>query len=102
MINGIPQISAQNLKQRLDAGENLLLLDVREPAEYQVANLGGKLIPLNTLPQHLQELDRDREMVLYCHSGMRSQYAAEFLQQNGFSRVTNLSGGILAWGAAQD
>ena len=97
MVNGIPQISAQELKQRLDAGEAVYILDVREPAEYQAANLGGKLIPLNTLPQHLEELDREREIVVHCHAGVRSQRAAEFLQQAGFRKVKNLRGGILAW-----
>jgi adenylyltransferase/sulfurtransferase len=101
MVNGIPQISAQELKQRLDAGEAVYILDVREPAEYQAANLGGKLIPLNTLPQHLEELDREREIVVHCHAGVRSQRAAEFLQQNGFRKVVNLAGGILAWGAVK-
>ena len=101
MINGIPQISAPELKQRMDSGEDVFLLDVREPAEYQSANLGGKLIPLNTLPQRLEELDREREIVIHCHAGVRSQRAAEFLQQNGFKKVVNLTGGILAWGAVK-
>ena len=101
MVNGIPQISAPELKRRLDAGEEVFILDVREPAEYQSANLGGKLIPLNTLPARLMELDREREIVVHCHSGMRSQRAAEFLRQSGFDRVTNLAGGILAWGAVK-
>lgn len=101
MINGIPQISAPELKHRMDSGEDLFILDVREPAEYQSANLGGKLIPLNTLPQRLEELDREREIVIHCHAGVRSQRAAEFLQQNGFKKVVNLAGGILAWGAVK-
>lgn len=101
MVNGIPQISALELKQRLDAGEDLFILDVREPNEYQSANLGGKLIPLNTLPQRLEELDRTREIVVHCHAGVRSQRAAEFMKQAGFSKVVNLAGGILAWGAVK-
>ena len=95
--NGIPQISVKELKQRLDAEESLLILDVREPHEYQIANLGGKLIPLNDLPVRLAEVDRDREIVVQCRSGARSQRAAEYLQQAGFTRVSNLTGGILAW-----
>ena len=97
----IPQISAKELKNRLDAGEEIFILDVREPAEYQAANMGGKLIPLNSLPLRLNELDREREIVVHCHAGVRSQNAAEFLLQNGFAKVANLSGGILAWGAVQ-
>jgi adenylyltransferase/sulfurtransferase len=101
MINGIPQITAQELKQRLDAGEDLFILDVREPHEYQSANLGGTLIPMNDLPQRLGELDREREIVVHCHAGVRSQRVAEFLQQNGFAKVRNLAGGILAWGGVK-
>jgi adenylyltransferase/sulfurtransferase len=95
--NGIPQISVKELKQRLDAGDDLLVLDVREPFEYQIANIGGKLIPQNDIPQRLAEIDRDREIVVQCKSGGRSQRIAEFLAQNGYAKVSNLAGGILAW-----
>jgi adenylyltransferase/sulfurtransferase len=95
--NGIPQIGVQELKQRRDAGEDVFVLDVREPWEYQIANIGGKLIPQNDVPQRLAELDRDREIVVQCKSGGRSQRIAEFLAQNGYSNVKNLAGGILAW-----
>jgi len=101
MTNGIPQISAQELKQRLDAGDDLFVLDVREPYEFQAANLGGTLIPMNEVPQRLGEINRDREIVVHCHAGVRSQRVAEFLQQSGYSRVSNLAGGILAWGAVK-
>jgi sulfur-carrier protein adenylyltransferase/sulfurtransferase len=95
--NGIPQMSVQELKQRRDAGQDVLLLDVREPWEYQVANIGGKLIPQNDVPQRLSEIDRNREIVVQCKSGGRSQRIAEFLAQNGYPNVKNLAGGILAW-----
>ncbi|HUA93026.1 MAG TPA: molybdopterin-synthase adenylyltransferase MoeB [Terracidiphilus sp.] len=95
--NGIPQMSVTELKHRLDARDNLLVLDVREPFEYQIANIGGKLIPQNDVPQRLCELDRDREIVVHCKSGGRSQRIAEFLAQNGYTKVSNLAGGILAW-----
>ena len=95
--NGIPQISVKELKSRIDAGEDVLILDVREPYEYQIANIGGKLIPQNDVPQRLAEIDRDREIVVQCRSGQRSQRIAEFLQQSGYQKVTNLAGGILAW-----
>ena len=95
--NGIPQISVQELKQRREAGEDVFVLDVREPWEYQIANIGGKLIPQNDVPLKLNELDRDREIVVQCKSGGRSQRIAEFLAQNGYKDVKNLAGGILAW-----
>ena len=67
--NGIPQITVLELKQRLDAGENLMILDVREPYEYQIANIGGTLIPMNEVPQRLAEIDRNREIIVQCRSG---------------------------------
>jgi molybdopterin/thiamine biosynthesis adenylyltransferase/rhodanese-related sulfurtransferase len=93
----IPTISVEELKQRRDAGEDIFVLDVREPHEYQICNLNGHLIPLNDLPKRVGELDRNREIVAHCRSGMRSAKAVEFLQQSGFTNARNLSGGILAW-----
>ncbi len=95
--NGIPQLSVKDLKRRMDAGENLFILDVREPFEYQIANIGGKLIPQNEVPQRLSEIDRSREIIVQCKSGGRSQRIAEFLKQSGYPNVVNLAGGILAW-----
>jgi adenylyltransferase/sulfurtransferase len=95
--NGIPQLSVKDLKKRMDAGENLFILDVREPFEYQIANIGGKLIPQGEVPQRLAEIDRDREIIVQCKSGGRSQRIAEFLKQSGYPKVANVSGGILAW-----
>jgi sulfur-carrier protein adenylyltransferase/sulfurtransferase len=95
--NGIPQLSVKDLKQRIDAGEDVFILDVREPYEYQIAQIGGKLIPQNDVPQRLAEIPRDREIVVQCRSGARSQKIAEFLKQSGYSQVVNLAGGILAW-----
>ncbi|MGA8730809.1 MAG: molybdopterin-synthase adenylyltransferase MoeB [Terracidiphilus sp.] len=95
--NGIPQMTVKELKHRLDLGDNVLLLDVREPYEYQIANIGGKLIPQNDVPQRLAEIDRDREVVVHCRTGGRSQRIAEFLKQSGYSNVANLAGGIHAW-----
>jgi sulfur-carrier protein adenylyltransferase/sulfurtransferase len=95
--NGIPQITVQELKQRRDAGEDVFVLDVREPYEYQIANIGGTLIPQGQVPQRLNEIDRNREIVVQCRSGGRSQRIAEFLAQQGYPNVKNLSGGILAW-----
>ena len=95
--NGVPQISVKELKRRMDAGEDLFILDVREPFEYQIANIGGKLIPMNDVPQRLAEIDRDREIIVHCKMGGRSQRIAEFLKQSGYAKVANVAGGILAW-----
>ena len=95
--NGIPQLSVKELKRRMDAGESLFILDVREPFEYQIANIGGKLIPQNDVPQRIGEIDRNQEIIVQCKSGGRSQRIAEFLKQSGFANVANLAGGILAW-----
>ncbi len=95
--NGIPQITVKELKRRLDAGEDVQLIDVREPYEYQIAQIGGKLIPQNDVPQRLAEIDPNREVVVHCRSGARSQRIAELLKQNGYPQVVNLAGGILAW-----
>jgi molybdopterin/thiamine biosynthesis adenylyltransferase/rhodanese-related sulfurtransferase len=82
--NGIPQLSVQDLKRRLDSGDNLFILDVREPYEYKIANIGGALIPQNEVPQRLGEIDRNREIVVQCKSGGRSQRIAEYLKQSGY------------------
>jgi adenylyltransferase/sulfurtransferase len=95
--NGIPQMSVKELKQRMDAGEDLFVLDVREPFEYQIANIGATLIPQGQVPQRLAEIDPAREIVVHCRSGARSQRIAEFLAASGYARVSNLAGGILAW-----
>ena len=97
VTNGIPQMTVKELKQRIDAGEDMYILDVREPFEYQIANIGGKLIPMNDVPKRLAEIDREREVVVQCKSGGRSQKVAEFLKQAGYPKVANLAGGILAW-----
>ncbi len=95
--NGIPQITAVELKKRLDNKDDIFVLDVREPHEYQIANLGAKLIPLGDLPARAGELDKNAEIIVHCKSGGRSQKASEFLAQNGFKKVWNLAGGITAW-----
>lgn len=99
--NGIPQMTVRELKTKLDKREtnndNFLLLDVREPYEYQIAQIGGYLIPQNDVPNRLTELDKSREIVVQCRSGARSQKIAEFLKQQGYDKVSNLAGGILAW-----
>ncbi|MGE5243457.1 MAG: molybdopterin-synthase adenylyltransferase MoeB [Betaproteobacteria bacterium] len=92
------EISAVELKQRLDRGEDVVILDVREPHEYQINRIEGSvLIPLGDVPQRYSELDPDRELVVQCRSGVRSAKAADFLRSVGFERVLNLRGGILDW-----
>jgi len=102
MQNGIPQITPVELKRRLDAGEDVFVLDVREPHEYQIVNIGAPLIPLGDLPNRLNELDPNREIVIHCKTGGRSQRAAEFLQKSGFKNVANLAGGITGWATDVD
>ncbi len=97
MTNGIPEITPRDLKARLDRGDDLFILDVREPHEYQICNLKGTLIPLGELPKRVSELDSSREMVVHCRSGKRSADAIAFLQKTGFKKLWNLKGGVLAW-----
>ena len=94
---GVPEIQVEDLKRRLDSGEDLFVLDVREPHEYQICNINGHLIPLGELPKRVHELDSSREIVAHCRSGVRSAKAVNFLRQAGFKKVHNLAGGILAW-----
>jgi sulfur-carrier protein adenylyltransferase/sulfurtransferase len=96
-MSGVPETQPQDVKRRLVAGEDIYILDVREPHEYQICNIGGNLIPLGDLPKRVHELDSSREIVVHCKSGARSAKAVEFLRQAGFSRASNLAGGILAW-----
>jgi adenylyltransferase/sulfurtransferase len=94
---GLPEMQVEELKRRLDAGEDIFVLDVREPHEYQICNLGGHLIPLGDLPKRVNELDTSREIVAHCKMGGRSAKAVQFLRQAGFTKVKNLTGGITAW-----
>ena len=93
----VPEITVEEFKRRLDAGEDIYVLDVREPHEYQICNLKGHLIPLGDLPKRVHELDSSREIVVHCKMGGRSAKAVDFLRQSGFKRASNLAGGIQAW-----
>ena len=99
VVEGIPQITVEELKRKLDAKQDVFVLDVREPHEYPIANLGAPLIPLGQLEQRVAEVaaEKDREVVVHCRSGARSQKAAVILKNAGFKNVENLAGGILAW-----
>jgi molybdopterin/thiamine biosynthesis adenylyltransferase/rhodanese-related sulfurtransferase len=93
----IPEITPRDLKTRLDRGDDLYILDVREPHEFQICNIGGHLIPLGDLSRRVNELDSSREIVAHCRSGKRSAEAVDFLRSAGFRKIWNLKGGILAW-----
>lgn len=93
-------ITAEEVKKRLDAGEQLHLVDVREPSEHEEFNIGGSLIPLGRFRAlDVDELDplQEEEIILYCRSGNRSGQAAMMLETMGFSQVKNLEGGMLRW-----
>jgi sulfur-carrier protein adenylyltransferase/sulfurtransferase len=95
---GVPEITVQELKGKLDRGDDVYLLDVREPNEYQICRIeGSTLIPLGELASRTAELDRNREMVVHCKMGGRSAKAVALLQERGFTRARNLKGGILEW-----
>jgi rhodanese-related sulfurtransferase len=93
----VPEIQAEELKNRLDKGDNLFLLDVRDEYEFEISNIGGHLIPLPELPKRLGELSTDEEIVALCKMGPRGVKAVELLQRQGFRKVSNLRGGIHAW-----
>ncbi len=99
----VKQMSTIALKDRIEQQEPVLLLDVREPGEYQYARIENSvLIPLNQIPQRLAELDPHQETVVICHHGIRSQMAAQFLVKSGFKNIANLIGGIDAWSCEID
>jgi len=97
VIDNATEITVEQLKTRLDRGDDIFLLDVREPHEYEIVNIGAYLIPLSTLPKRIDELDSSKEIVVHCKVGGRSAKAADFLRKNGFKSVKNLIGGIDAW-----
>jgi adenylyltransferase/sulfurtransferase len=92
------EIDAKELKAKMDRGDNFVLIDVREPHEYQICRIpGSKLIPLGEVPKRVNELNSADEIVVHCKMGGRSARAVEFLKQAGFKKVKNMKGGILAW-----
>ncbi|HMG02594.1 MAG TPA: molybdopterin-synthase adenylyltransferase MoeB [Edaphobacter sp.] len=99
VVDGIPQITVEQLKKKLDAKANIFVLDVREPHEYPIANLGAPLIPVGTIESRINEIadHKNDEVIVHCRSGARSQKAALALKAAGFTNVHNLTGGILAW-----
>jgi sulfur-carrier protein adenylyltransferase/sulfurtransferase len=98
VFNGIPEITPVELKKKMDAHDSFVLIDVREPHEYQICSIpGSKLIPLGEVAKRMSELDSADEIVVHCKSGMRSAKAVDFLMKSGFHKIHNLKGGILAW-----
>jgi rhodanese-related sulfurtransferase len=93
------QINARALKQLLDNNpDKPLLLDVREPWEYEICHIeGSKLLPMREIHRAIGQLDRDRETVVICHHGIRSQQVCYYLTEMGFNNVNNLIGGVQAW-----
>ncbi len=93
----VPEVTPRELRERLNRGDAISLIDVREPHEYQICNLGGQLIPLGDLPRRVHEIDQAGDVIVHCRSGVRSAQAVDFLRKAGYRRVWNLKGGILAW-----
>lgn len=90
-------ISVEDLARLRDEGADFVLVDVREPHEVEICELGGKVIPLGQIAGRVGELDKDAHVVVHCRSGGRSAKAVEFLRANGFENSWNVNGGILAW-----
>src|SRR5689334_20921735 len=93
----IPEISVHELQALREAGTSFFLLDVRNPDEYALCNLGGHLIPFAELLTRIHELNPDQHIIVHCHAGGRSRRATEVLMNQGFKKVSNLRGGITAW-----
>jgi rhodanese-related sulfurtransferase len=103
--DGIPEISPEELQRRVGRGDPLVIIDVREPHEWDIANLeeyGARLIPLGQIAERMHELDSAQEIVLHCRSGARSAKALRQLRDAGFRKLWNLKGGILGWIDAVD
>ncbi len=97
------EITVEDLKASLDGGEEMVVLDVREPWELEMARLDGSLdIPMNEIPDRLDEVPGDRPVAVLCRSGARSMKVTQYLRANGFADVSNIGGGILAWANAYD
>jgi adenylyltransferase/sulfurtransferase len=98
VITGIPEITAQEVKKMMDEKKPFVLIDVREPHEFQICRIpGSTLVPLRELPKRMNELNSAHEIVVHCRSGQRSARAVELLMKAGFHKIHNLKGGILAW-----
>ncbi len=90
-------ISVSELKARLDKGDDIQVIDVREQMEYDICNIGGELIPMGEIMENLDKISRDKDVVIHCRSGGRSGSIVQMLDSKGFTNLHNLTGGILAW-----
>lgn len=93
----VPELSVHALKEKIDNNELFELIDVREVSEYEICNIGGRLIPLNTLEEQLSQMDKTKQYIVHCKLGGRSARAVEQMQEHGFQYVFNLAGGIMEW-----
>ncbi|MEJ2003401.1 MAG: rhodanese-like domain-containing protein [Cyclobacteriaceae bacterium] len=92
------EVNVTELKDMMDRGDDFQLIDVREPHEYDICNLDGKLIPMGQIPSSTDQIERDKPVIIYCRSGARSGQICEYLEKNfGYGNVYNLKGGVLAW-----
>ena len=91
------EISVDELNDLIQSNADFQLIDVREPSEYEGANINGELIPMNTIPQHVDKVSKDKQVVIMCRSGKRSANVVNYLEQQGFENLYNLEGGIMAW-----
>jgi adenylyltransferase/sulfurtransferase len=91
------EITVEEFKEMRDSGTKHQLIDCREPHEHDLSNIGGTLIPMREIPQHLEDFKTDSPLIIYCRTGSRSAMVTNFLQQNGFPNARNLAGGIYAW-----
>jgi rhodanese-related sulfurtransferase len=97
------EITVQELKKRIDSKEDFQLIDVREPFEYEMSNIGGELIPLATVLNNTDKIQKDKPVIVYCRSGARSASAIHALEQKfGYTNLLNLKGGIRAWATEID
>ena len=92
-------INVKDLKQKMDTGDDFVLIDVRENYEHEEFNIGGELVPLGTIMTAIPDLEehKNKEVIVYCRSGQRSGMAQQLLKQSGFTNVRNMTGGVLAW-----
>jgi rhodanese-related sulfurtransferase len=98
----IPEISPIDLKEKIDKEQQFILVDVRTPKERKISSIGGIFIPIDKLDKKFQELNPNKEIIVYCHHGGRSAQAVIFLLQSGFKNVKNLNGGIHRWACEVD
>ena len=103
MFGRVPEVSVEELKALCDRGAPIVLVDVREPRETAISDLPGSVkIPLGTLPQSLDRIGKEDDIVVYCRSGARSAQAVQFLLTNGYAKAKNLAGGINRWAELVD